>query len=91
VALITPSDNEGFIMSSKNNNINININKTCSWEQSEKSLDEICVFDLAFVDRLRKPGNSSTLLATIDDGLFCAQADCMPSFDIIGNQPIEVL
>ena len=72
--------------------INTTINSFCSYEQLEKFLGTICIFNLTFMDRsitgMVKEVNKNFILLEMRDGrLLCARMDTILGFGMVKNQP----
>ena|GEM_PF-911601 len=82
-----------FMINKSNNTA---INSFCSYEQLEKFLNTICVFDLTFMKRSItgrvKEVNEDFLLLEMRDGrLLCARLDCVLGFGQVKNQPVRAV
>lgn len=76
--------------------INTTINSFCSYEQLEKFLNKVCVFDLTFMDKsitgmVKEVGKDFILLEMRDGRLLCARIDCVLGFGMVRNQPVEAV
>jgi len=68
------------------------INSFCSYEQLEKFLNKVCVFDLTFMDKsitgmVKEVGKDFILLEMRDGRLLCARLDTILGFGMVKNQP----
>ena len=68
------------------------INSFCSYEQLERFLGTICVFDLTFMKRsitgmVKEVGKDFILLEMRDGRLLCARLDTILGFGMVKNQP----
>ena len=68
------------------------INSFCSYEQLERFLGTICVFDLTFMKRsitgmVKEVGKDFILLEMRDGRLLCARMDTILGFGMVRNQP----
>ena len=72
------------------------INSFCSYEQLEKFLGTICIFNLTFMDRsitgmVKEVGKDFILLEMRDGRLLCARMDTILGFGMVRNQPVEAV
>ena len=72
--------------------INTTINSFCSYEQLEKFLGTICVFNLTFMKRsitgmVKEVSKDFILLEMRDGRLLCARLDTILGFGMVKNQP----
>ena len=72
------------------------INSFCSYEQMEKFLGTICIFNLTFMKRsitgmVKEVGKDFILLEMRDGRLLCARIDCVLGFGMVRNQPVEAV
>lgn len=68
------------------------INSFCSYEQLEKFLGTICIFNLTFMKRsitgmVKEVGKDFILLEMRDGRLLCARMDTIMGFGMVKNQP----
>ena len=79
-----------------NKDINTTINSFCSYEQLEKFLGTICIFNLTFMKRsitgmVKEVGKDFILLEMRDGRLLCARLDTILGFGMVKNQPVEAV
>ena len=93
---VTLSCQKGSTQNMTNKCINTTINSFCSYEQLEKFLNKVCVFDLTFMDKsitgmVKEVGKDFILLEMRDGRLLCARIDCVLGFGMVRNQPVEAV
>ena len=72
------------------------INSFCSYEQLERFLGTICIFNLTFMKRsitgmVKEVGKDFILLEMRDGRLLCARLDTILGFGMVKNQPVEAV
>jgi hypothetical protein len=84
---------KGSTQNMTNKSINTTtINSFCSYEQLERFLGTICIFNLTFMDRsitgmVKEVGKDFILLEMRDGRLLCARMDTIMGFGMVKNQP----
>ena len=68
------------------------INSFCSYEQLERFLGTICIFNLTFMDKsitgkVKEVNKNFILLEMRDGRLLCARMDTILGFGMVKNQP----
>ena len=68
------------------------INSFCSYEQLERFLGTICIFNLTFMDKsitgkVKEVNKNFILLEMRDGRLLCARMDTIMGFGMVKNQP----
>ena len=68
------------------------INSFCSYEQLERFLGTICIFNLTFMDKsitgkVKEVNKNFILLEMRDGRLLCARMDTILGFGMVRNQP----
>lgn len=79
-----------------NKGINTTIKSFCSYEQLEKFLGTICIFNLTFMDRsvtgkVKEVNKNFILLEMRDGRLLVARLDCVLGFGMVKNQPVGAI
>ena len=84
---------KGSTQNMTNKDINTStINSFCSYEQLERFLGTICIFNLTFMEKsitgkVKEVGKDFILLEMRDGRLLCARVDTILGFGMVKHQP----